>query len=45
MLSSVVHLIFIASYAGLLLYAAAQDLLTLKLPNRLSLAILLLNLG
>jgi prepilin peptidase CpaA len=45
MLSSVVHLLIIASYAGLLLAAAAQDMLTLKLPNRLSLAILLLYPG
>lgn len=45
MLSPVVHLLIIASYAGLLLYAAAQDMLTLKLPNRLSLAILLLYPG
>jgi len=45
MLSPVVHLLIIASYAGLLLYAAAEDMLTLKLPNRLSLAILLLYPG
>ena len=45
MLSPVVHLLIIASYAGLLLAAAAQDMLTLKLPNRLSLAILLLYPG
>jgi prepilin peptidase CpaA len=45
MLSSVVHLLIIACYAGLLLAAAAQDMLTLKLPNRLNLAILLLYPG
>lgn len=45
MLSSIVHLLIIASYAGLLLAAAAQDMLTLKLPNRLSLAIMLLYPG
>ncbi|MFZ5789206.1 MAG: A24 family peptidase [Pseudomonadota bacterium] len=41
-LSSVVHLIIIACYAGVLLGAAAQDMLWLKLPNRLTLALLLL---
>jgi prepilin peptidase CpaA len=45
MLSPAVHLLIIASYAGLLLAAAAQDMLTLRLPNRLSLAILLLYPG
>ncbi|HWA41725.1 MAG TPA: prepilin peptidase [Hypericibacter adhaerens] len=45
MLSPVVHLLIIACFAGLLLFAAAQDLLWLKLPNRLSLAILLLYPG
>lgn len=45
MLSSVVHLLIIACYAGLLLAAATQDMLSLKLPNRLSLAILLLYPG
>lgn len=41
-LSSVVHPIVIACYAGVLLGAAAQDMLWLKLPNRLTLALLLL---
>jgi prepilin peptidase CpaA len=45
MLSPAVHLLIIASYAGLLLAAAAQDMLTLRLPNRFSLAILLLYPG
>jgi prepilin peptidase CpaA len=45
MLSSVVHLLIIACFAGLLLAAATQDMLSLKLPNRLTLAVLLLYPG
>lgn len=41
-LSSALHLLVIACYAGLMLGAAAQDMLWLKLPNRLTLALLLL---